>query len=62
MAILGSEMDLRRLLYSQDGVEETAKIWKEFEQARRGIKERQGEQEEEGEREKWWGWGEVERM
>lgn len=49
-------MELDKLLYSQDGIEETEKIWKEFERARRAERERQNE-EREDEREQWWGWG-----
>lgn len=61
-AKLGGKMDLRMLLYSQEGLEETVRIWSEFEQARKEIKERQRESEKEGGKERWWGWGEVERV
>lgn len=58
---LGMEMNVEMLLYSQEGVEETAKIWKEFEQERKGIRERRGEEAEMEDREMLWGWGGVER-
>lgn len=34
---LGMQMDVDMLLYSQEGIEEADKIWREFERERRGI-------------------------
>lgn len=61
MTRLGMVMDVTTLLYSQEGIEETAKIWGESEKARKEIRERQGERVEAEEREWEWGWGDVER-
>lgn len=52
---------MEKLLYTQEGIEETMKIWKEFEHARSGIKERRGEGAEEEDREMLWGWGGLEK-
>lgn len=54
---LGIDLDITKLLYSQEGIEETVKIWKEFEKARKEIKESRGEEAENEERERGWGWG-----
>lgn len=53
-------MTVQRLLYTQEGIEETKKIWKEFAEARRMIRETQGHESEE-DREMKWGWGDLER-
>lgn len=58
---LGKDMDMTTVLYTQEGIEETVKIWKEFEQARKEIKERRGEREDREDREIMWGLGGLER-
>lgn len=54
---LKGELDLKTLLYSQEGIEEAARIWNEFDKARRGL--RRGKDEEDREME--WGWGDLDR-
>lgn len=61
MMKIGMDMDVTRLLYSQEGIEEAARIWEEFENARKEIRERRGEKIEEEEREMLWGWGGLDR-
>lgn len=57
---VGRDLDMATLLYTQEAMQETVAIWKEFAKTQREIMGRQGEGEE-GERDLEWGWGELER-
>lgn len=46
----------RKSKYTDEGIQETLKIWKEFEEARRWCKQRVGEEERE-DRDEGWGMG-----
>lgn len=58
---LGEDMTINKLLYSQKGIDETERIWKELERSRKKERERRNENIEEENRERWWGWGGLER-
>lgn len=52
------EEGLRRLLYTDEGIERAMKIWEEFRQERKAQRERNGERKEK-DRDGEWGYGDL---